>query len=161
MYLLYISSLSSTHLWLRCSNFFNPSKKIFFGCDANRKQAPPSLLVTRSVGLYYTITILYQLQRFFSVWSEMRNWSCAVNGKQFDMATSAIPAEIQTRYILRTIARVTACRFPHHWVQSAATSVPHTDAKSTVKHHTNTDGATKWVSGAQLPSSTFSGAYSQ
>jgi hypothetical protein len=27
MYLLYIFSLSSTHLWLRCSNYFNPSKK--------------------------------------------------------------------------------------------------------------------------------------
>jgi hypothetical protein len=29
--------LSSTHLWLRCSNFFNPSKKNSFGCAANRK----------------------------------------------------------------------------------------------------------------------------
>jgi hypothetical protein len=29
--------LSSTHLWLRCSNFFNPSKKIYFGCAANTK----------------------------------------------------------------------------------------------------------------------------
>jgi hypothetical protein len=37
----YISStyspLSSTHLWLRCSNFFNPSEKNYFGCAANRK----------------------------------------------------------------------------------------------------------------------------
>jgi hypothetical protein len=31
------SPLSSTHLWLRCSNFFNPSKKNSFGCAANRK----------------------------------------------------------------------------------------------------------------------------
>jgi hypothetical protein len=37
MYLLYIFPLSSTHLWLRCSNFFNPSKKNSFGCAANRK----------------------------------------------------------------------------------------------------------------------------
>jgi hypothetical protein len=37
MYLLYISPLSSTHLWLRCSNFFNPSKKNSFGFAANRK----------------------------------------------------------------------------------------------------------------------------
>jgi hypothetical protein len=28
---------SSTHLWLRCSNFFIPSKKNSFGCAANRK----------------------------------------------------------------------------------------------------------------------------
>jgi hypothetical protein len=31
------SPLSSTHLCLRCSNFFNPSKKCSFGCSANRK----------------------------------------------------------------------------------------------------------------------------
>jgi hypothetical protein len=31
------SPLSSTHLWLRCSNFFNTSKKNSFGCAANRK----------------------------------------------------------------------------------------------------------------------------
>jgi hypothetical protein len=35
--LLYIFPLSSTHLWLRCSNFFNPPKKNSFGCAANRK----------------------------------------------------------------------------------------------------------------------------
>jgi hypothetical protein len=28
---------SSTHLWLRCSNFFNPSKKNSFDCVADRK----------------------------------------------------------------------------------------------------------------------------
>jgi hypothetical protein len=31
------SPLSSTHLWLRCSNLFNPSKKNSLGCGANRK----------------------------------------------------------------------------------------------------------------------------
>jgi hypothetical protein len=31
------SPLSFTHLWLRCSNFFNPAKKNSFGCAANRK----------------------------------------------------------------------------------------------------------------------------
>jgi hypothetical protein len=31
------SPLSSTHLWLRCSNFFNTSTKNSFGCAANRK----------------------------------------------------------------------------------------------------------------------------
>jgi hypothetical protein len=31
------SPLSSTHLWLRCSNFFNPSKKNYFVCAANMK----------------------------------------------------------------------------------------------------------------------------
>jgi hypothetical protein len=31
------SHLSSTHLWLRCCNFFNPSKKNSFSCAANRK----------------------------------------------------------------------------------------------------------------------------
>jgi hypothetical protein len=31
------SPLSSAHLWLRCSNFFNPSKKNAFGCAVNRK----------------------------------------------------------------------------------------------------------------------------
>jgi hypothetical protein len=31
------SPLSSTHLWLRCSNFFNQSKKNYFVCAANRK----------------------------------------------------------------------------------------------------------------------------
>jgi hypothetical protein len=33
---IYIVPLSSTHLWLRCSNFFNPSEKNSFGCAANR-----------------------------------------------------------------------------------------------------------------------------
>jgi hypothetical protein len=37
VYLLYIFLLSSTHLWLRCSNFFNPSKKNSFSCTANRE----------------------------------------------------------------------------------------------------------------------------
>jgi hypothetical protein len=31
------STLSSTHLWLRCPNFFNPAKKNYFSCAANRK----------------------------------------------------------------------------------------------------------------------------
>jgi hypothetical protein len=31
------SPLSSTHLCLRCSNFFNPSTKNYFGYAANRK----------------------------------------------------------------------------------------------------------------------------
>jgi hypothetical protein len=31
------SPLSSKHLRLRCSNFFNPSKKNSLGCAANRK----------------------------------------------------------------------------------------------------------------------------
>jgi hypothetical protein len=31
------SPLSSTHLWLRCSDFFNTSKKKCFGCAENRK----------------------------------------------------------------------------------------------------------------------------
>jgi hypothetical protein len=31
------SPLSSTHLWLRCFNFFNLSKNNSFGCAANRK----------------------------------------------------------------------------------------------------------------------------
>jgi hypothetical protein len=31
------SPLSPTHLWFRCSNFLNPSKKNSFGCAANRK----------------------------------------------------------------------------------------------------------------------------
>jgi hypothetical protein len=31
------SPLSSAHLWLCCSNFFNPSKKNYFGCAANNK----------------------------------------------------------------------------------------------------------------------------
>jgi hypothetical protein len=37
MYLLYIFPFISTHLRLRCSNFFNPSKKNSFGCAANRR----------------------------------------------------------------------------------------------------------------------------
>jgi hypothetical protein len=37
VFTLHIPPLSSTHLWLRCSNFFNPSKKNYFACSANRK----------------------------------------------------------------------------------------------------------------------------
>jgi hypothetical protein len=37
MYLLYIFPLSSTHLWLHCSNFFTPSRKNYFVCAANRE----------------------------------------------------------------------------------------------------------------------------
>jgi hypothetical protein len=33
------SPLSSTHLWLRCSNFFNPSKKNSSGRAANHASA--------------------------------------------------------------------------------------------------------------------------
>jgi hypothetical protein len=35
--IIYIFPLSSTHLWLRCSNFFNLFKKNYFGYAANRK----------------------------------------------------------------------------------------------------------------------------
>jgi hypothetical protein len=35
---IYIFPLSSTHLWLRCSNFFNPSNKNSFGCGATKKK---------------------------------------------------------------------------------------------------------------------------
>jgi hypothetical protein len=31
------SALSYTHLWLRCSNFFNPSQKNYFNYVANKK----------------------------------------------------------------------------------------------------------------------------
>jgi hypothetical protein len=34
---LHIPRLSSTLLWLHCSNIFNPSKKNSFGCAANRE----------------------------------------------------------------------------------------------------------------------------
>jgi hypothetical protein len=34
---IYIFPLSSTHLWLRYSNVFNPSKENYFGCAADRK----------------------------------------------------------------------------------------------------------------------------
>jgi hypothetical protein len=37
MYLLCIFPPSSTQLWIRCSNFFNSSKRNSFGCAANRK----------------------------------------------------------------------------------------------------------------------------
>jgi hypothetical protein len=37
IYSTYSPPPSSTHLWLRCSNFFNPSKKNSFGWAANRK----------------------------------------------------------------------------------------------------------------------------
>jgi hypothetical protein len=53
------SPLSSTHLWLRCSNFFNPSKKNSFGCATNRKigkdkhlSAPPHILKYVRYNLY-------------------------------------------------------------------------------------------------------------
>jgi hypothetical protein len=38
MYLLYIFPLSSIHLWLRCSHFFNLTKKNSFVCSANKKK---------------------------------------------------------------------------------------------------------------------------
>jgi hypothetical protein len=48
--------LSSTHLWLRCSKFFNPSKKNCFGCAANRKirNRKSQKLITTST--YITVT---------------------------------------------------------------------------------------------------------
>jgi hypothetical protein len=46
---------SSTHLWLCCCNFFNPSKKISFSCTANRKSqwlnSTPTYIRLRLKGL--------------------------------------------------------------------------------------------------------------
>jgi hypothetical protein len=39
IYFLYIFTLSSTHLRLHYSNFFNPQKKNYFGCTANNQSA--------------------------------------------------------------------------------------------------------------------------
>jgi hypothetical protein len=46
------SLLSSTDLWLRCSNFFNPSKKKSFDCDTNRKIGN-----RKSKGLFFKIMV--------------------------------------------------------------------------------------------------------
>jgi hypothetical protein len=66
MYLLYISPPppSSTHLWLRCSNFFNPSKKNSFGCAANRKIGKAKVLSAplRNVGLQFMLFLLMALK---------------------------------------------------------------------------------------------------
>jgi hypothetical protein len=37
VFTLHVPPMTSTHLWLRCSNFFNPSKKNSFGFAANRE----------------------------------------------------------------------------------------------------------------------------
>jgi hypothetical protein len=41
MYLLYVFTLSSIHVWLRCSNFFNPSKKILIVLKIGEKKEKP------------------------------------------------------------------------------------------------------------------------
>jgi hypothetical protein len=55
---LHISPLSSTHLWLLCSNFFNPSGKDSFGCVANRKieNRKSTLMYMNSLGDFTVIT---------------------------------------------------------------------------------------------------------
>jgi hypothetical protein len=54
------SPLSSTHLWLRCSNFFNPSKKNSFGSAANRKSQ--RLISTPTYNVFH-FKINIQIQR--------------------------------------------------------------------------------------------------
>jgi hypothetical protein len=56
------SPLSSTYLWLRYSNFFNPSKKNYFGCAASRKIGN-----RKSQRLIRTPTYYYYLSS--SLWS--------------------------------------------------------------------------------------------
>jgi hypothetical protein len=47
---------SSTHLRLRCSNFFNSSKKNSFGCAANRKsQKLTSTLTYKEDGMLFSV----------------------------------------------------------------------------------------------------------
>jgi hypothetical protein len=66
MYLLYIFPLSSTHLWLRCSNFFNPFKKNSFGCVVNRKigKAKDLSAPLRNLGTESAVTLRAQRKGF-------------------------------------------------------------------------------------------------
>jgi hypothetical protein len=60
------SPLSSTHLWLRCSNFFNPSKENSFGCAANRKiwNRKSQILISTPTYLPYAFPYLISLSVF-------------------------------------------------------------------------------------------------
>jgi hypothetical protein len=75
MYLLYIFPLSPTHLWLRCSNFFKPSKKHSYGCAANR---PSQRLIS-------TPTYSYDLSHScsYSVCCASRPYNFTTNGDVF------------------------------------------------------------------------------
>jgi hypothetical protein len=66
MYLLYIFPLSPTHLWLRCSNFFNPSKKNSFGCAPNREIGKAKDLSAPLRMYLWLCSPLLGLGRFFS-----------------------------------------------------------------------------------------------
>jgi hypothetical protein len=64
------SPLSSTHLWLRYSNFFNPSKKKYFGSAANRKignRKSKRLISTLTYVTWVSRINLVEYWRFFSV----------------------------------------------------------------------------------------------
>jgi hypothetical protein len=57
MYLLYIFPLSSKHLQLRCSDFFNRSQRNSFGCAANRRtrNRKSQRLIDTSMYIYFII----------------------------------------------------------------------------------------------------------
>jgi hypothetical protein len=57
------SPLSSTHLWLLYSNFFNPSKKNSFGCAANRKSQRLISTPTYNINVFFSKVIICMLNQ--------------------------------------------------------------------------------------------------
>jgi hypothetical protein len=59
------SPLSSTHLWLRCSNFFNPPKKNSFVCAANRKIGNREILLSTTTNIPHHL-VFWRFCKHFS-----------------------------------------------------------------------------------------------
>jgi hypothetical protein len=80
------SPLSSTHLWLRCSNFLNPPKKNSFGCAANRKIGNMKSQRLISTPMYKLGHVMapkiscWFLTTAAKVWSQVR--SCWIYGRR-------------------------------------------------------------------------------
>jgi hypothetical protein len=124
MYFLYIFPLSSTHLWLRCSNFFNSSKKNSFGCAANGKignrksqrlLSAPTYLPLQSVFFYLSVALMcvclhqYTLLFWHGFISKVQlrcyvNWSL-----HFDLGPPTSPLAIRTQEYCLHDDIVTCC----------------------------------------------------
>jgi hypothetical protein len=103
MYLLYIFPLNSTHSWLRCSNFFNPSKN----CAANRirgnrkSQRLISIPTCSSVGSWQRVlhgSTCYSIVQTIFVLRRVQKWNYILFSVHVRTVkhTKFVPAQIIT-----------------------------------------------------------------
>jgi hypothetical protein len=74
VFTLHISPLSSTHLWLRFSNLFNPSKKNSFGCAKIWNRKSQRLISALAYSVFKSLSSLNLCPVNLKIWVPKTKW---------------------------------------------------------------------------------------